>query len=115
LFNPTLRRHPIATVLGLCPFLPLLLGRQGGGSWYTALITALMKRVVKLRFTWFATVGFIRCFAHPILRKTELHFSNYLFRDEAISKDMFLKKRTFSKYNLGRTEYVKMSAMREIF
>jgi hypothetical protein len=36
------------------------------------LTTARVKRAVKLRFTWFATVGFIRCFAHPIQRKIEL-------------------------------------------
>ena len=31
--NPTLRRHPIATVCGSCPFRPFLLGFHGGGSW----------------------------------------------------------------------------------
>jgi len=62
----------MATVLGWCPFLPRLLGCQGCGRRCTALTTAQVNKAVKLRFTWFATVGFIRCFAHPIQRKIEL-------------------------------------------
>jgi len=74
----------MATVCGLCPFRPFLLGFQGAGSWCTALITALVKSVVKLRFTWFAIVGLTLFFAHPILQKTKVSFLNYLFRDEAL-------------------------------
>ncbi|MCJ7570594.1 MAG: hypothetical protein MUO82_01780, partial [Candidatus Thermoplasmatota archaeon] len=76
----------IATVFGLCPFRPFLLGFQGGGIWCTALITALVKSAVKLRFTWFATFGFILFFAHPIQGKDECFLLNYLFRDEAPKK-----------------------------
>jgi hypothetical protein len=63
----------MATVLGSCPFPPRWLGCQGGGSQCTALTTAHVNRAVKLRFTRFATVGFIRCFPHPIQRKLELY------------------------------------------
>ena len=69
----------MATVLGSCPFLPRLFGCQGGGSRCTALTTARVNRAVKLRFTWFATVGFIRCFAHPIQRKIELYLLDMYF------------------------------------
>jgi hypothetical protein len=47
------------------------------------LITALVNSAVKLRFTWFATVGLILFFAHPILQRTKASLPNYLFRDEA--------------------------------
>jgi len=63
----------MATVLGSCPFLPRFLGCHGGGNRCTAFTTARVNRAMKLRFTWFATVGFIRCFAHPIQRKIELY------------------------------------------
>ena len=85
--NPTLRIQIDVTVFELCPFRPFLLDFHSGGSWRTALITALVKSVVKLRFTWFATFGLILFFAHPILQRTKASLLNYLFRDEA----MFIK------------------------
>jgi hypothetical protein len=80
----------MATVCESCPFRPLLLGFHGDCSWCTALITALVKSAVKLRLTWFATVGLILFFAHPILQRIKASLPNYLFRDEAVSEDMFL-------------------------
>jgi hypothetical protein len=54
------------------------------------LITALVNRAVKLRFTWFATVGFIRCFAHPIRRKIELTSLIIYFGMKPLETDGFL-------------------------
>jgi len=79
----------MATVLGSCPFLPRLLGRQGGGSRCTAFTTTPVNRAVKLRFTWFATVGFIRCFAHPIPQKIELYFLVIYFGMKPLENKMY--------------------------
>ena len=76
----------MATVLGSCPFLPRFLGCHGGGSRCTAFTTARVNRAVKLRFTWFATVGFIRCFAHPIQRKIELYLLVIYFGMKPVEK-----------------------------
>ncbi|RLB79866.1 MAG: hypothetical protein DRH15_08310 [Deltaproteobacteria bacterium] len=39
--------------------------------------------MVKLRFTWFTTRGFILFLAHPILLRKTAFILIYLFRDEA--------------------------------
>ena len=85
----------MATVLGSCPFLPRLLGCQGGGSRCTALITAQVNSPMKLRFTWFATVGFIRCFAHPISQKIELYLLVIYFGMKPLLRICFYRRNCY--------------------
>lgn len=48
-------------------------------------MTAVVNSSLKLRLMWFATVGFIRFLAHPILFNRHNLSVNYLFRDEAFN------------------------------